>query len=191
MAARTVATPSCSDSTVAAMSKGGRRFTTSQRVARSTSLRASSTTEIRASTSMESASSSSCRQKAGMSNTSRATSQALVSSGTDAPVSSASRNRNVDPPVSTIWFTTDVVMISRCSRWPSIALAKRVSQRGREVARQLGSQVRVIGQAGAEHVGGRGDLRVREQHRQLRRGEAAAGRPPLGDLPVSRQPVLR
>ncbi len=60
-----------------------------------------------------------------MPNTSRVTSQALVSSGTEAPVSSASRNRNVVPPVSTIWFTTEVVMISRCSRWLAIWAANR------------------------------------------------------------------
>ncbi len=51
-----------------------------------------------------------------MSNTSRATSQARVRSGTDAPVSSSSRNRNVVPEVSIISLTTEVVMISRRSR---------------------------------------------------------------------------
>ena len=40
----------------------------------------------------------------------------LVRSGTDAPVSSISRNRNVVPEVSIISLTTEVVMISRRSR---------------------------------------------------------------------------
>ena len=64
-----------------------------------------------------------------MSNASRATSQARVSSGTEAPVSSDSRNRNVVPPVSTIWLTTEVVMISRCRRWPAM-LAENLSRSG-------------------------------------------------------------
>ncbi len=51
-----------------------------------------------------------------MPKTSRATSQALVMSTTGSPVSSPSRNRNVDPPVSTISLMTEVVMISRRSR---------------------------------------------------------------------------
>ena len=58
-----------------------------------------------------------------MSNTSRATSHARVMSGTDAPVSSISRNRNVVPEVSIISFTAEVVMISRRSGWASIRSA--------------------------------------------------------------------
>ena len=98
------------------MPNGGRLFTSSQRVARSTSLRASRTTAIRASTSTVPASASTCCQKARMPKTSLATSQALVMSATGSPVSSPSRNRNVDPPVSTISLITEVVMISRRSR---------------------------------------------------------------------------
>ncbi len=41
-------------------------------------------------------------------------------SGTDAPVSSFSRNAKVIPDRSTMSLTTTVVMISRCSRWVSI-----------------------------------------------------------------------
>jgi hypothetical protein len=44
-------------------------------------------------------------------------------SGTDAPVSSISRNRNVVPEVSIISFTAEVVMISRRSGWASIRSA--------------------------------------------------------------------
>jgi len=51
-----------------------------------------------------------------MPKTSRATSHALVMSTTGSPVSSPSRKRNVDPPVSTISLMTEVVMISRRSR---------------------------------------------------------------------------
>ena len=47
-----------------------------------------------------------------MPKTSRATSHARVMSGTDAPVSSFSRNANVVPDMSTISLTTEVVMIS-------------------------------------------------------------------------------
>ena len=61
-----------------------------------------------------------CRQKSRMPKTSRATSQARVMSGTDAPVSSFSRNANVVPEVSTISLTTEVVMISCRSGWVCI-----------------------------------------------------------------------
>ena len=44
-------------------------------------------------------------------------------SGTEAPVSSFMRNRNVIPPVFTMSLTTTVVMISRRSGWRSISLA--------------------------------------------------------------------
>ena len=62
-------------------------------------------------------------QKPGMSKTSLATSQAAVISGTDAPVSSFSRNANVMPDRSTMSLTTEVVMISRCSRCSPIPAA--------------------------------------------------------------------
>jgi hypothetical protein len=116
IAERTVATPSLSEFTVSATPNGGRLFISSHRVARSTSLRASRTSRILASSSTWPASCPSCRQNAGMSNTSRATSQARVMSGTGRPVSSSNRNRNVLPPVSTISLTSEVVMISRRSR---------------------------------------------------------------------------
>ena len=98
------------------MPNGGRRFTSSHLVARSMSLRASRTTAIRASTSTSPASPSTCCQNSDMPKTSRATSHARVMSGTGSPVSSPSRNRNVEPPVSTISLMTEVVMISRRSR---------------------------------------------------------------------------
>ena len=60
-----------------------------------------------------------------MSNTSRATSQARVRLGTEAPVSSISRNKNVMPDVSIISLTTEVVMISRRSGCDSIRSANR------------------------------------------------------------------
>ncbi len=41
-------------------------------------------------------------------------------SGTDAPVSSFSRNAKVIPDQSTMSLTTAVVMISRCNRCDSI-----------------------------------------------------------------------
>ncbi len=44
-------------------------------------------------------------------------------SGTDAPVSSFIRNRNVVPPVFTMSLTTIVVTISRRSGWSSISAA--------------------------------------------------------------------
>ena len=59
-------------------------------------------------------------QNPGRSNTRRATSQAQVMSGTDAPVSSFIRNRKVVPERSTMSFTTLVVMISRRSGWVRI-----------------------------------------------------------------------
>jgi hypothetical protein len=52
------------------------------------------------------------RQNSRRPNTSRATSQVRVMSGTEAPVSSFRRKMNVVPEVSTISFTTEVVMIS-------------------------------------------------------------------------------
>ena len=42
-----------------------------------------------------------------------------------APVSSCIRNANVAPARSTMLFVTCVAMISRRSRWPSIAAANR------------------------------------------------------------------
>ncbi len=60
-----------------------------------------------------------------MPKTSLATSHARVMSATGCPVSSPSRNRNVDPPVSTISLITEVVMISRRSRCPPSWSANR------------------------------------------------------------------
>ena len=70
-------------------------------------------------------SASTCAQKPAMSNTFRATSQAAAMSGTDAPVSSLSRNAKVIPDLSTMSLTTAVVMISRCSRCDCIRSAYR------------------------------------------------------------------
>ena len=102
------------------MSNGGRRLCSSHRAARSVSLRPSSNSVIWAAMPTRPPEPSTWRQKAGMSNTSRATSQARVRSGTDAPVSSISRNKNVMPEVSIISLTAEVVMISRRSGWASI-----------------------------------------------------------------------
>ena len=98
------------------MSNGGRRLCSSHRAARSVSLRPSSSSRIWTEVSTWPSSASTCAQKPAMSKTSRATSQAAVMSGTDAPVSSLSRNANVIPDRSTMSLITAVVMISRCSR---------------------------------------------------------------------------
>ena len=121
--ARTVRTPSAKKPTVASMSNGGRRLCSSQRLARSVSLRPSSSIAICGAMPMLPPRPSTWCQKAGMSNTSRATSHARVRSGTDAPVSSISRNMNVVPEVSIISLTAEVVMISRRSGWASIRSA--------------------------------------------------------------------
>ena len=102
------------------MSNGGRRLCSSHRTARSVSLRPSSSKVIWAARLTCPSSASTWRQKAGMSNTSLATSQARVKLGTEAPVSSISRNKNVMPDVSAISLTTEVVMISRRSGCDSI-----------------------------------------------------------------------
>ena len=54
-------------------------------------------------------------------NTSRATTQALVTSITDAPVSSVIRLSNEMPERFTIWLPTLVAMISRRRGWALIA----------------------------------------------------------------------
>ena len=105
------------------MSNGGRRLCSSHRVARSVSLRPSSSRVIWAAMPTWTFRLSTWCQKAGMSNTSRATSQARLRSGTDAPVSSISRNKNVVPEESIISLTAEVVMISRRSGWASIRSA--------------------------------------------------------------------
>ena len=97
------------------MSNGDRRLCSSQRAARSVSLRPSSSSEIWVLTSTTPSSWCTWAQNEGMSKTSRATSQARVMSGPEAPVSSFSRNQKVMPDWSTISLTTTVVMISRRS----------------------------------------------------------------------------
>ena len=62
-------------------------------------------------------------------------------------------------------------------------------QRRREVVGQHPAQVRVVGQAGRQHLLRRGDLGVREQHGELRHGQPGARGPALGDLLVARQHV--
>jgi hypothetical protein len=52
----------------------------------------------------------------------------------------------------------------------------------REVAEQLAAQERVVGQVALEQLVGEHDLRVGQQHRQLRRGQPALALDPLGDL---------
>ena len=87
----------------------------------------------------------------------------------------------------TIELVTAVAMISRFRRWLSIALAYFCLQRLREVAHQLLRQVRILRHVGVEQLLEQHQLRVRQQHRQFRPGQAQAARLALGDLGIGRQ----
>ena len=117
MAERTSATPAAKKLAVSAMPNGGRRFTSSHLVARSMSLRASRTIAIRASDVHHAVQPLDLLPERPHAEDLAGNQPRPVMSGTGSPVSSPSRNRNVDPPVSTISLITEVVMISRRSRW--------------------------------------------------------------------------
>ncbi len=141
------------------MSNGGRRLYSSHRVARSVSLRPSSSrARIWMATSTSPSSASTWAQKPGMSKTSRATSQAAVMSGTDAPVSSFIRNRKVIPDRSTMSLTTAVVMISRCSGWARPSGRRTSPAAAGEVVDQHPTQVGVVRQRRGQHLLGRAIL---------------------------------
>ncbi len=121
----TASTPPAKKSMVAWMSNGGRLKCSSHLVARSVSLRASSSARTWAEVSTAPSSARNWSQNPGMSKTSRATSHASVRCGTEAPVSSFSRNANVMPDLSTISLITAVLMISLCRRCDGIRLVNR------------------------------------------------------------------
>ncbi len=66
-------------------------------------------------------------------------------------------------------------------------LAEPLAQQRREVARDHAGQRRVVRQIGGEQLLRERDLRVREQDRELGRGQPAAGRLPLLERLVARQ----
>ena len=134
---------------VSVMSNEARRLCSSQRAARSASLRPSSVSRIWTEVSTFPSSASTWAQKPGMSKTSLATSQAAVMSGTEAPVSSFSRNPNVMPERSTMSLTRTVVMISRCSRCEPIRPANR-SRSG--IGKYLVSAPRRYGSSGSREA---------------------------------------
>ena len=84
-------------------------------------------------------------------------------------------------------FTSAVTMISRRS-WCSRDLCRvALAHLGREVLGEHRREVGVVGERAREHVVLQRDLGVREEHRELRRGESEPGRPAIGELLVARE----
>ena len=107
-----------------------------------------------------------------------------ISSGA-APVSSPSRKTNVVPARLTRSFDDPRRDDLAPQRVTLQLLGEALAQAGREVELELAREVRVVGQVGGEQRLRERDLRVREQHRELGRGQAAAGRRPLVEAPRS------
>ena len=91
------------------------------------------------------------------------------------------------PPPWSMLFTTWVATIWRPSRCARICAPKRSGSGAREVALELGGEVRVLGHVGVEDRLLQVDLAVREQHRELRAREPAVVALALADLLVVRQ----
>ena len=84
-------------------------------------------------------------------------------------------------------FAIRVAMISRRSGCRSSCSGNRSRRRRREVERELAREVRVVGQVGCEQRLRERDLRVREQDRELGRGQPAAGGGPILERLDARQ----
>ena len=108
-------------------------------------------------------------------------------SSAPAPVSSPSRKAKVVPARLTRSLTTREAMISRRSGWRWSCVAELLAEARREVALELAREVRVLRQVGGEQLLAERDLRVREQGRELRRGQPATRRLALVEPLVGRQ----
>ncbi len=170
-AAVSLAMPGEKKSMRSAMSTGGRRFETSQRVARSTSVRVSSRIAVWTSASITLSSSALRASRSGCPKIRDAARLARTTSSIEPPVSSESRWYAVMPDELMNSLTTWVVMISRRSWCDFIGSANRSWIAFGKYDASLDCQVVVVRQRRLEQLRFEHDLGVRDQHRQLRRGQ--------------------
>ena len=135
--------PGRNSATAAPMSIGGRRWRSSHSAARSTIRRQSRNRSSWTSSGTSPVERVDLGPQRRRSRGRRGpTTQARVTSTTDAPVSSVMRWSNEMPDRLTIWLTSCVAMISRRSRCRRIGVGVALAQLGREVADEVGLEQR-------------------------------------------------
>ena len=131
------------------------------------------------------------RHSASWSKIARAASCARTMSGPCAPVSSPMRNANVVPARLTTPFTSAVAVISRRSVWARMRSRNRSRTADGNARTSSGMKSGSSGRSDVEQLLFERDLGVREQHRELGRGEAEPGVVPVGELLVGRAAARR